>query len=71
MGDDELNFTEEEAQCWANDPRNQACRMGAVARRALTWFLLLVGIIAVVWLAGSGRSMPLDGNRQFAGLPAQ
>ena len=24
MGDEELNFTEEEARSWADDPRNQA-----------------------------------------------
>jgi hypothetical protein len=56
MGDEELNFTEEEARCWADDPRNQPRdnqkTLGIVAICAL----LLVAFIAFVLATGSGRS---------------
>jgi hypothetical protein len=54
MGDEELNFTEDEARCWENDPCNQR------NRRNLAWpaFIILVlfgiALVAIAWAASSG-----------------
>jgi hypothetical protein len=53
MGDDELNFTEEEARCWADDPRNQADQAKLLLRPVAVWVLVLVAILLVLWLASS------------------
>jgi hypothetical protein len=56
MGDKELNFTEEEARCWADDPRNQARTNRGVVGIVAVYVLLLVAFIAFVLATGSGRS---------------
>jgi hypothetical protein len=56
MGDEELNFTEEEAQCWADDPRNQPRNNGSAVGIVVVCVLLLVAFIAFVLATGSGRS---------------
>jgi hypothetical protein len=56
MGDDELNFTEEEAASWKDDPQNQAHSLSAVATSVLACVLLLAAMIALVLAAGLGSS---------------
>ncbi len=51
MGDEELNFTEEEARCWADDPRNQAQEGGALGSRLAVCLLLTVASLILIWLA--------------------
>ena len=48
MGDEELNFTEEEARTWADDPRNQAPKSGLLASVIVACVLLLIVLIAVI-----------------------
>jgi hypothetical protein len=54
MGDEELNFTEDEARCWADDPRNQPSRENLVWSAVLILVLFGIALIAVAWLASSG-----------------
>ena len=54
MGDEELNFTEDEARCWENDPRNQPSRRNLVWSAILVLVLFGIALIAVAWLASSG-----------------
>lgn len=56
MGDEELNFTEMEAQCWADDPRNQAHGLGAGTGIVAVCILLLAALIAFVFATSSGPS---------------
>ena len=56
MADEELNFTEEEARCWADDPRNQARHNRGTLGIVAVCILLLVAFIAFVLATGSGRS---------------
>jgi hypothetical protein len=53
MGDEELNFTEEEAQCWADDPRNQAQPGQALSRPFAVCLLLVIAVLIFFWLATS------------------
>ncbi len=53
MGDDELNFTEEEARCWADDPRNQAQPGHAIARHLAIWLFVLMIALILMCLANS------------------
>lgn len=53
MGDEELNFTEEEAREWAGDPRNQAQDGKVLVRRLLLCFLLVSAVLLIVWLTSS------------------
>jgi len=49
MGDEELNFTEEEARIWADDPRNQAPKSGGLlASVIVACVLLLIVLIAAI-----------------------
>jgi len=66
MGDEELNFTEEEARCWADDPRNQARKFDAAVGIAAICVLFLVALIAVVLAASSGRPKS-DGGAAHGG----
>jgi type VI protein secretion system component VasF len=52
MGDDELNFTEEEARSWAGDPRNQPAESERMARVPMACILLVAAIIIFVLLLG-------------------
>ncbi len=52
MGDEELNFTEEEARSWAGDPRNQPTESERLARVPVACILLVVAIIIFVFLLG-------------------
>jgi hypothetical protein len=52
MGDEELNFTEEEARSWAGDPRNQPTESERLARVPLACILLVAAIIIFVLLLG-------------------
>jgi hypothetical protein len=54
MGDEELNFTEDEARCWENDPRNQPNRRNLVWSAILVLVLFGIALIAIAWLASSG-----------------
>ena len=56
MGDEELNFTEDEAQCWADDPRNQAPKSGPVAALIAVCVLLVMVLLALIAATGSDRS---------------
>jgi hypothetical protein len=67
MGDEELNFTEEEASGWASDPRNQAHDQGSLVRAILVCCLILIGIIA--WLANSGASIQENDGHMGASQP--
>lgn len=51
MGDDELNFTEEESRDWESDPRNQAQQPAMIARPLAVFFLLVAAALIIVWLA--------------------
>ncbi|MFB3826708.1 MAG: hypothetical protein ACE15B_08055 [Bryobacteraceae bacterium] len=51
MGDEELNFTEEEARCWADDPRNQAQEGSALGSRLAAVLLLTIASLILIWLA--------------------
>lgn len=53
MGDDELNFTEEEARCWADDPRNQAQEGRTLSRALAIWFLLVIAALVFLSLVAS------------------
>ena len=55
-GYEELNFTEDEARCWADDPRNQARDNRGTLGMVLVCALLLIALIALVLATGSGRS---------------
>jgi hypothetical protein len=66
MGDEELNFTEEEARCWADDPRNQAHRSGAVASAMI--ILFVIALVSVIAAMSSGRSASNDGQTQVEAL---
>ena len=67
MGDEELNFTEEEAQCWADDPRNQAPKSGALAGVIVACVLLLIVLVAVIAAQSSGGSTS-DGRQIHVGV---
>jgi hypothetical protein len=53
MGDDELNFTEEETRCWADDPYNQAPPAESALRPFAVFVLALIAIVTVLWVASS------------------
>lgn len=52
MGDEELNFTEEEARSWAGDPRNQPTENERLTKVPVACILLVVAIIIFVLLLG-------------------
>lgn len=56
MGDEELNFTDDEARCWADDPRNQANRKNLVWSALLVLILFGIALIAIAWLASASGS---------------
>jgi hypothetical protein len=56
MGDEELNFTEEEARCWANDPKNQPFDDRRMMGILILCVLLLVALIAFAIANGSGAA---------------
>lgn len=53
MGDEELNFTEEEARCWADDARNQPEKGGKLLRPLTVCFLLVIAVLLIIWLTSS------------------
>jgi hypothetical protein len=53
MGDEELKFTEEEARCWADDPRNQARAEETLLRPLAVCVLLAITFLFFIWLANS------------------
>lgn len=58
MGDEELNFTEEESRIWADDPDNQA-QDGRIFVRRLIWcFLLVTAVLIVIWLTSASGVQP-------------
>ncbi len=61
MGDEELNFTDEEARCWADDPRNQPHDDRAMVGALAVCVLLIVALIALV-LAKSPDPSKTDGG---------
>jgi len=56
MGDDELNFTEEESKAWAGDPRNQEKDEPSIFRLAALYFLTFLIIFLGIWLITSSNS---------------
>lgn len=58
MGDDELNFTEEEAQDWADDPRNQAQDWDAPARLFALSALSVMAVLIFIWLVSITVQQP-------------
>ena len=67
MGDEELNFTEEEARSWADDPRNQAPKSGVLAVIIDGCVLLVIVLVAVITGMSSGRSTS-DAGRIHVGV---
>ena len=70
MGDEELNFTEEESRHWADDPRNQAQDGRIFARRLLLCFLLVGVVLLIIWLANSSGTQHDAALKTFRGLTA-
>jgi hypothetical protein len=69
MGDEELNFTEEEAQCWANDACNQAEEGRALSRSFVVCALLVIAALVFLWLATfSGGRQPSPGAQLISGV---
>ncbi len=59
MGNEELNFTEDEACCWADDPRNQPARHKPLPLTILILALLIgAALIVFAWLENSGTREP-------------
>ncbi len=58
MGDDELNFTGEEARCWADDPHNQAHNDPVLLRAILTSLLVLIAFVILAFVASLRDSGP-------------
>lgn len=56
MGDEELNFTDEEARCWADDPHNQAQEDRTFVRAVLVSLILVISIVIVAFLASLRES---------------
>ncbi len=69
MGDEELNFTEEEARCWADDPRNQAPKVDSPWHPLVIFFLMMVATAVLIWAAGS-RLLEPEGPAPPAAPPA-
>ena len=67
MGDEQLNFTEEEAQPWADDPQNQAPKADAVGSIIVVCLVLVVLLVAVIAAKSSGRSTS-DGGQTNIGV---
>ena len=53
MGDDELNFTDEEARVWASDPDNQPNDGGRFALGLAVVLVIVIAVLVIVWLANS------------------
>jgi hypothetical protein len=58
MGDDELNFTPEEAKGWAHDPHNQEPRYRWVLPLVMAAILGLIVLLAIFGEGFSGRTVP-------------
>ncbi len=73
MGDEELNFTEEEARYWADDPRNQAQEGRTLSRALAVWFLLVIAALVFLSLVASNGIPREPGSQPVAGsaLPAR
>ncbi len=56
MGDEELNFTEEEARAWADDPRNQGQEAEPFMHAFVICCLLVITILLCVWLSSIAAS---------------
>lgn len=68
VGNDELNFTEEEARCWADDPRNQAQPGHAIARYFAIWLFVLLIALVLMCLANLAVR---EGSAVLPGLGTQ
>jgi hypothetical protein len=63
LGDDELNFTEDEARCWASDPNNQPHDGGRFALGLAAVLMIVIAVLTIVWLANSpGPAVPASGE---------
>jgi len=68
VGDDELNFTEEEARCWASDPDNQPHDGGRFALGLAAVLMIIIAVLIIVWLANAPvQTVPAGG--QVLGKP--
>ncbi len=68
MGDDELNFTEEEADIWASDPDNQPNDGGRFALGLAVVLVIVIAVLVIVWLANSPAAQT-GGATQMMGRP--
>jgi len=68
MGDDELNFTDDEARCWADDPRNQPRKEHALLHVLVLSFLLLSALV-MLGLLGAQHNSPPDTQGQIGSVP--
>jgi hypothetical protein len=50
MGDDELNFTEEEARDWADDPRNLPQDWSKPEQAFALSAILVIAVLVLMWL---------------------
>jgi hypothetical protein len=67
MGDEELNFTEEEAQCWATDSRNQAQKGAGLTGIVIGCILFLVAVVAMM-VGGTSAGSTSDGGQIHVGV---
>lgn len=70
MGDDELNFTEEEARDWDRDPRNQAQKSAMFVRPLAVFLLIVAAALIVVWLASRAVVEYRPATHPVSGVPA-
>jgi hypothetical protein len=68
MGDEELNFTEEEAQCWAQDPCNQERSCEVMVGVMIFCFLFLLTLVTVALINNSGAETSGDAETHAGAL---
>jgi hypothetical protein len=71
MGDEELNFTEEEAQSWADDPRNQPQNIGLRVGILIACVVLLIVLVIIGLINNFGGSTSRGGETQIGVLLVQ
>ncbi len=62
MGDDELNFAEEEPRYWADDPKNRATDCGGGLRSFVLGTVLVLAVVLAVWLVTVATRAPAPGQ---------
>ncbi len=69
VGDDELNFTDDESQCWASDPNNQPHDGGRFALGLAAVLIIIIAVLVIVWLANSPVVQPGHVPAETLGRP--